>query len=102
MTIFQKNNSQPSNNIDYKESELIAVRVKDIILDITHPFAKMFGGYDAIGTINFTPLDKDTPLEAPWVKGHNAVPFFSFIIPERFFSSSQYFTKSPTFTFHLS
>ena len=79
MTIFQKNNSQPSNNIDYKESELIAVRVKDIILDITHPFAKMFGGYDAIGTINFTPLDKDTPLEAPWVKGHNAVPFFSFI-----------------------
>ena len=31
----------------------VAVRVKDIILNIEHPQAINFGGYDAIGTIFF-------------------------------------------------
>ena len=35
----------------------VAVRVKDIILNIEHPQAINFGGYDAIGTIFFTKLD---------------------------------------------
>ena len=36
--------------------KLTAVRVLDIILNIEHPKAIEFGGYDAIGTIFFSKL----------------------------------------------
>jgi len=57
----------------------VAVRVKDIILNIEHPQAINFGGYDAIGTIFFTKLDDNTPLEQTWTSINNtARPIFSF------------------------
>lgn len=43
--------------------KLTAVRVIDIILDINHPKAIEFGGYDSIGTIFYTILENNTPLE---------------------------------------
>ena len=43
--------------------KLTAVRVVDIILDISHPKAIEFGGYDSIGTIFYTILENNTPLE---------------------------------------
>ena len=58
----------------------VAVRVKDIILNIEHPQAINFGGYDAIGTIFFTKLDDNTPLEQTWTSINNtARPIFSFL-----------------------
>jgi hypothetical protein len=59
---------------------MIAVRVKDIILNIEHPQAINFGGYDAIGTIFFTALDDNTPNEKIWTNISNiARPIFSFL-----------------------
>ena len=43
--------------------KLTAVRVIDIILNISHPKAIEFGGYDSIGTIFYTILEDNTPLE---------------------------------------
>ena len=58
----------------------VAVRVKDIILNIEHPQAIKFGGYDAIGTIFFTKLDNNIPLENLWTNINNtARPAFSFL-----------------------
>lgn len=58
----------------------IAVRVKDIILNIEHPQALKFGGYDSIGTIFFTKLDENIPLEKNWTNINNtARPIFSFL-----------------------
>ena len=37
---------------------LKAVRVVDIILDINHPRAEEYGGYDSIGTIFWADIDK--------------------------------------------
>ena len=62
-----------------KTKHLEAVRVLDIILDVNHPFAEKYGGYDSIGTITYTKLKDNTPLEAPWDNQKVAVPFFSFI-----------------------
>ena len=61
-------------------AEQIAVRVKDIILNIEHPQAIELGGYDAIGTIFFTRLDENIPLEKNWTNITNtARPLFSFL-----------------------
>ena len=61
-------------------TEQIAVRVKDIILNIEHPKAIEYGGYDAIGTIYFTRLDENIPLEKNWTNITNtARPLFSFL-----------------------
>ena len=34
--------------------KLLAVRILDIILDINHPLAEKYGGYDSIGTAEKT------------------------------------------------
>jgi len=61
-------------------TEHIAVRVKDIILNIEHPQAIELGGYDSIGTIYFTRLDENIPLEKTWTNITNtARPLFSFL-----------------------
>ena len=62
-----------------KTKHLEAVRVLDIILDINHPLAEKYGGYDAIGTITFTYLKDNTPFETPRANRKTAIPFFSFI-----------------------
>ncbi len=59
--------------------QFAAVRVLDVILDLAHPYAEQYGGYDSIGTISFTYLNDNTPLETPWVNKNSAVPLFSFI-----------------------
>ena len=61
-------------------SNNVAVRVKDIILNIEHPKAIEYGGYDAIGTIYFTRLNENIPLEKNWINLTNtARPLFSFL-----------------------
>ena len=55
----------------------IAVRVKDIILNIEHPQAIKFGGYDAIGTVFYTLLQDTDPIGNN--SGGIARPFFSFV-----------------------
>jgi hypothetical protein len=62
-----------------KGGKLLAVRVLDIILDLNHPYAETYGGHDAIGTINFTYLDDNTPLEQPWINRNVAQPLFTHI-----------------------
>jgi len=62
MPIIQNQNNSNSNFISSGQ-RLTAVRVKDIILDISHPKAIEFGGYDSIGTIFYTMLKNNTPLE---------------------------------------
>ncbi len=55
-----------------------AARVIDIILDINHPRAEEFGGYDGIGTIFYSYVNE--PNQAEDGKFLNsAKPFFSFV-----------------------
>jgi hypothetical protein len=58
--------------------QLVAVRVKDIILEMDHPKAAELGGYDSIGTIFFTVLDDRTPLEDSSSWG-NARPLYTYV-----------------------
>ena len=58
-----KDPNNNNNNFIPTGQRLTAVRVKDIILDISHPKAIEFGGYDSIGTIFYTILKNNTPLE---------------------------------------
>jgi len=57
---------------------LISVRVIDIILDENHPKFNEFGDYDSIGTIFYTKIEDDTPLESEKFAS-SAKPLFSFI-----------------------
>jgi len=79
--VYKSNKTQSQNTrlTNSKGVNFSSVRVLDIILDISHPSAEKYGGYDAIGTICFTDLDENTPLEVPWTQGNVAVPMFSFI-----------------------
>lgn len=56
----------------------IPKRVTDIILDINHPLAKEFGGYDAIGTIFYTDPVEHQGQEKPNIKDF-ARPLFDFL-----------------------
>ena len=72
MAVVKKGISDENINLS-NLSALKAVRVIDIILDINHPRAEEFGGYDSIGTIFYTALDdndtnmrsKDSPSAFP-------------------------------------
>lgn len=62
MSTIVKDNNNKSTSFN-KNQKLTAVRVIDIILDISHPKAIKYGGYDSIGTIFYTILKNNTPLE---------------------------------------
>ena len=62
MSTIVKDSNNKSTSLDTGQ-KLTAVRVIDIILDISHPKAIDFGGYDSIGTIFYTILKNNTPLE---------------------------------------
>lgn len=57
---------------------LISVRVIDIILSEFHDKFEEFGNYDSIGTIFYTKIEDDTPLESEKYAS-SAKPLFSFI-----------------------
>ncbi len=62
MSTIVKDNNNKSTSFNQNQ-KLTAVRVIDIILDISHPKAIKYGGYDSIGTIFYTILKNNTPLE---------------------------------------
>ena len=62
MSTIVKDSNNKSTSLDTGQ-KLTAVRVIDIILDISHPKAINLGGYDSIGTIFYTILKNNTPLE---------------------------------------
>ena len=75
-----KSNKRVITKANNKGGKLLAVRILDIILDTSHPLATKYGGYDAIGTIFFTKLDENIPLEKLWTNINNtARPVFSFL-----------------------
>tara|TARA_R110001592_G_scaffold37424_4_gene124852 strand:- start:15565 stop:16398 length:834 start_codon:yes stop_codon:yes gene_type:complete len=75
-----KNSQQSFSKLSTSSGgKLLPVRVLDIILDLNHPMAETYGGYDAIGTISFTYIEDNTPLEKPWFNKQTAKPIFSFI-----------------------
>jgi len=55
--------NKQNTSLEGKGQKIIAVRVTDIILDGTTEIAKKYGGYDAVGTIFYTILENNTPLE---------------------------------------
>ena len=59
-------------------SNFKAVRVKDIILDIDHPLASIYGGWDSIGTIFYTKV-AGGKVSAETSKLASARPFFSYL-----------------------
>ena len=64
MAIVKSNKSNQKISVS-SDKKLIAVRVLDIILDLNHPKAIELGGYDSIGTIFYTKVEDNTPLENP-------------------------------------
>jgi len=71
-------NNNTVENLSSKPGTLIAVRVIDIILNIKHPRAEEFGGYDAIGTIFFGDVYEPNQADNTRLL-NNARPYFSFI-----------------------
>ena len=70
-----------SNSREFSSPEgnfLEPKRVVDIILDISHPLAKEYGGYDSIGTIFYTDPYDFVGEEVPSNKEF-ARPLFAFI-----------------------
>ena len=66
-----------SNNIGDSNS-VLSVRVVDIILNISHPRAEEFGGYDSIGTIFYGDIYEQNQTTTTGLLPH-ARPYFSFI-----------------------
>ena len=64
--------------LNQQNQKLTAVRVQDIILNIEHPQAIEFGGYDAIGTIFFSKLANHNQTTLSKFQPH-ARPLFSFL-----------------------
>ena len=64
--------SSPSNN-QILDDRIQSVRVKDIVLDNTHPKFNQYGGWNGIGTIEFEPInineagDTINPITLPLV-----------------------------------
>ena len=65
------NNTGDSNSV-------LSVRVVDIILNISHPRAEEFGGYDSIGTIFYGDIYEQNQTTTTGLLPH-ARPYFSFI-----------------------
>ena len=65
------NNTGDSNSV-------LSVRVVDIILNISHPRAEEFGGYDSIGTIFYGDVYEQNQTSTTRLIPH-ARPYFSFI-----------------------
>ena len=65
------NNTGDSNSV-------LSVRVIDIILNISHPRAEEFGGYDSIGTIFYGDVYEQNQTSTTRLIPH-ARPYFSFI-----------------------
>jgi hypothetical protein len=57
-------------------SKIIAARVHDIILDIDHEWADVYGSHDAIGTISFVPLNSKQAIRGEEFK-YTAQPLFA-------------------------
>jgi hypothetical protein len=66
-----------SNDIGDSNS-VLSVRVVDIILNISHPRAEEFGGYDSIGTIFYGDVYEQNQTSTTRLIPH-ARPYFSFI-----------------------
>lgn len=75
MAIVRSSRSREQISLN-TQSKLIAVRVKDIILDINHSLAEEYGNYDAIGTIFYSDLDSNNPNSNP-KDDPTAIPLFS-------------------------
>ena len=76
MTLLGKGTSN-SNSSD-KSNTILSVRVIDIILNISHPRAEEFGGYDSIGTIFYGDIYEQNQTTTTGLLP-NARPYFSFI-----------------------
>ena len=57
------------------KKQLVAARVIDIVLDNEHPFFEKLGFNDSIGTIFYTIIDQETPLEIPKISPTEAFIF---------------------------
>jgi hypothetical protein len=77
MAIVKSNKSNQKISVS-SDRKLIAVRVLDIILDLNHPKAIELGGYDSIGTIFYTKIEDNTPLESP-ESANVAKPLFTYL-----------------------
>tara|TARA_R110000744_G_scaffold8858_3_gene28907 strand:- start:4828 stop:5679 length:852 start_codon:yes stop_codon:yes gene_type:complete len=75
--VYKKDFGNSSTSIGTNGSKLLSVRVLDIILDIEHPQAIKYGVHDAIGTIAYTYLDDNLPLERAWKNNNVALPLLS-------------------------
>ena len=76
MALLGKGTSN-SNNLD-TSNNILSVRVVDIILNISHPRAEEFGGYDSIGTIFYGDIYEQNQTTTTGLLPH-ARPYFSFI-----------------------
>ena len=63
----------------YDKQDFQSARVIDIILDVNHPRAEEFGGYDAIGIIFFSYFNEPNQAEGNTKLVNSAKPLFSFI-----------------------
>tara|TARA_R110001592_G_scaffold44371_3_gene142860 strand:+ start:159 stop:1010 length:852 start_codon:yes stop_codon:yes gene_type:complete len=75
--VYKKDFGNSSTSMGTNGSKLLSVRVLDIILDIEHPQAIKYGVHDAIGTIAYTYLDDNLPLERAWKNNNVALPLLS-------------------------
>jgi hypothetical protein len=71
--INTSNTTSPPSNNQILDDRIQSVRVKDIVLDNTHPKFNQYGGWNGIGTIEFEPInineagDTINPIALPLV-----------------------------------
>ena len=62
MAIVNRSTNSKNKFKRKSKKDLIPVRVLDIILDESHPNFKEYGGYDSIGTIIYSKIEKNMSL----------------------------------------
>ena len=78
MAIVNRSTNSKNKFKRKSKKDLIPVRVLDIILDESHPNFKEYGGYDSIGTIIYSKIEKNITKE--YIENPNiARPLFSYL-----------------------
>ena len=78
MAIVNRSTNSKNKFKRKSKKDLIPVRVLDIILDENHPNFKEYGGYDSIGTIIYSKIEKNITKE--YIENPNiARPLFSYL-----------------------
>jgi len=92
ISALTQGNQTPKGEISVAPNEILSVRVKDIILDDTHPKFNEYGGWNSIGTIFYDDVKFPFAVETsnvaiPLYSNNKLYPLINEIVPIIFLTS---------------